>query len=430
MGNMLTKIKVDNFKALKHLEYDCAGLNLLTGMNGAGKSSFVQLLRLMSNVSPRIGEPQADVPCQELGCKSFDELRYCYSYEMPSFAVTFSGQDGREQYFLARKLGDGGFDASPDAVRVSRPDCMEVLVNEGTMTLNDLTLRDAEREGTVSEEEWESARQLEREESVRIEKDLARMVAEDSTSANAFRGLWRCSRFVDAFRIKPTEVHKGGVYNGVRFLFEENPEVTYNPEGQNSVEFLYHSGTPEGKNLLLEKVNACLQWVSPGARLEIKEQKVGDEVYYLAAVDYGINGESRRFKPQNVGFGISYILPVLVTLLSARAGNILIVENPEAHLHPRGQAEVGKLIAETVSRGVQVFVETHSDHVINAIRVAVKKGIVSPEDVNVAFFERKPHGKEVYTEVTNIKVDVNGSLSEYPKDFMDEWVLQQVRLMQ
>jgi len=127
-----------------------------------------------------------------------------------------------------------------------------------------------------------------------------------------------------------------------------------------------------------------------------------------------------------------------VKLLSAKTGSIIIIENPEAHLHPRGQAEMGKLIAETVARGVQVFVETHSDHVINGIRVAVKKGIVKPEDVNIAFFERGPHAvvqpdgttkREIYSEVTNIKVDANGALSEWPKDFMDEWGIQQMKLL-
>jgi predicted ATPase len=83
-------------------------------------------------------------------------------------------------------------------------------------------------------------------------------------------------------------------------------------------------------------------------------------------------------------------------------------------------------------------VETHSDHVINGVRVAVKKGIVKPDDVNIAFFERKRHeivlddgvkGQEYYADVRNIKIDANGSLSEYPEDFMDEWSNQLMRLM-
>ena len=99
---------------------------------------------------------------------------------------------------------------------------------------------------------------------------------------------------------------------------------------------------------------------------------------------------------------------------------------------------MGNLIARAAAYGVQVFVETHSDHVINGIRVAVKKGVVKPEDVNIAFFERKGHEitaedgtkhKEYYADVRNIKIDGNGSLSEYPEDFMDEWNNQLMRLM-
>ena len=172
--------------------------------------------------------------------------------------------------------------------------------------------------------------------------------------------------------------------------------------------------------------------------MSVRGKNVGGREFILESVGFGKDAAARQYKPQNVGFGISYILPVLVTLLSAEPGSILIIENPEAHLHPRGQSEIGKLIAETVARGVQVFVETHSDHVINGVRVAVKKGVVKPEDVNIAFFERKPHDvtredgtpqREIYSEVTNIKVDANGSLSEWPKDFMDEWGIQQMKLL-
>lgn len=435
---MLHKVTVENFKAFKHLELDCAGLNLLVGLNGAGKSSFVQFLRLMSNVSHKIGAPMAEVSCQELGCKSFDEIKYCYSLHNVAFEVVFSEKENGVRHCLSRVIEQSAYlnANSADAdIMVSRRDAFKLLENEGERWLEDLTIRESGE--TVSEKEWEEAKRLDQEESLRIDADRARMVAEDEVLAKAFREMWSCSRFVDAFRIKPTEIHKGGSYNTLAFLFQENPNVVYNPEGQNAVEFIYQSGVAEG-NPLLDKVNACLQWVSPGAQLAIRKQEVGDDVYYVASVGYGVNGEGRQFKPQHVGFGVSYILPVLVTLLSARPGNIIIVENPEAHLHPRGQAEIGKLIAETVARGVQVFVETHSDHVINGIRVAVKKGNLKPSDVNIAFFERKPHevvdddGKrkeEVYTEVRNIHIDDNGALSEYPADFMDEWNIQQMKLL-
>ena len=85
-----------------------------------------------------------------------------------------------------------------------------------------------------------------------------------------------------------------------------------------------------------------------------------------------------------------------------------------------------------------MFVETHSDHIINGVRVAVRDGVLKPEDVNIAFFERKERLKdnakdsddmEIHSEIRNIKIDDNGSLSEYPEDFMDEWNNQLLELM-
>ena len=194
----------------------------------------------------------------------------------------------------------------------------------------------------------------------------------------------------------------------------------------------------QDKLRLIDQVNAWLQVVSPGAQVRIDKQEIAGSERFLQSVAFGRSGHEHEFKPQNVGFGISYVLPVLVALLTSIREDIVIIENPEAHLHPRGQAEMGNLIARAAAYGIQVFVETHSDHVINGVRVAVKNGIVKPEDVNIAFFERKGHEitaedgtkhKEYYADVRNIQIDKTGSLSEYPEDFMDEWNNQLMRLM-
>lgn len=88
----------------------------------------------------------------------------------------------------------------------------------------------------------------------------------------------------------------------------------------------------------------------------------------------------------NMGFGVSYSLPIIVALLSAREGDILVLENPEAHLHPRGQRKIGELVALAAANGVQIFMETHSDHVLNGIRLSVRnKKISSDKDKNKLF---------------------------------------------
>lgn len=78
------------------------------------------------------------------------------------------------------------------------------------------------------------------------------------------------------------------------------------------------------------------------------------------------------FTAQNVGFGISYVLPIVLALVKAKKGELIILENPEAHLHPRGQRKMGELIARAAQGGVQVIVETHSDHILNGIRFVCK----------------------------------------------------------
>ena len=92
-------------------------------------------------------------------------------------------------------------------------------------------------------------------------------------------------------------------------------------------------------------------------------------------------------RPANVGFGLTYCLPIIVAALGSTPGAVFIVENPEAHLHPRAQSEIGKFLVRLAASGVQTIVETHSDHVLNGVRVAVAaEQLLSPDDVAIHFF--------------------------------------------
>ncbi|RHK75226.1 DUF3696 domain-containing protein [Bacteroides stercoris] len=130
-----------------------------------------------------------------------------------------------------------------------------------------------------------------------------------------------------------------------------------------------------------------------------------------------------------MGFGISYALPVIVSLLNFKKDKIVIIENPEAHIHPRGQAEMGRLIALAAAAGMQLFVETHSDHIVNGIRVAVKENLINAENVNISYFSRQTTEIEQFCRIQNIRVDRTGELSDYPIDFMDEWNNQLLKLI-
>jgi len=180
---------------------------------------------------------------------------------------------------------------------------------------------------------------------------------------------------------------------------------------------------------LIDQTEAWLSEISPGTRLRFNEHSGTDLISLRYAFVTGRGVSSDYYRATNVGFGLTYTLPILIAILSAKPGAILIFENPEAHLHPKGQAQIGELMALAANCGVQIVVETHSDHVLNGIRIAVHSGKLSPESVKVHFFERavklhdgsKRNEHTGYAQIVSPQIDLNGRIDYWPEGFFDEW---------
>ncbi len=170
---------------------------------------------------------------------------------------------------------------------------------------------------------------------------------------------------------------------------------------------------------LRHQVEAWLGEVSPGVRIVLDPNLSMDVVgirYNFATA----KSVSNAYRATNVGFGITYALPILVAVLSAQPDTLLIIENPEAHLHPKGQSQMGRLLALAASSGdVQIIVETHSDHVLNGIRLAVHDGQVPSENVQLHYFRRDE--QDGHSEVVSPHIDRNGRIDQWPDGFFDEW---------
>lgn len=135
-----------------------------------------------------------------------------------------------------------------------------------------------------------------------------------------------------------------------------------------------------------------------------------------------------EYRSANVGFGLSYALPVITALLmgSVTPNCIVIIENPEAHIHPKGQTELGRLISLCAEVGTQIIIETHSDHLLDGIRIAAKDTDIDSEKVQIHWFELNANkNTDVYSPV----LYKNGRLSEWPQGFFDQFEINASKLL-
>lgn len=152
----------------------------------------------------------------------------------------------------------------------------------------------------------------------------------------------------------------------------------------------------------------------PGYRMEVQQPQRSN------AVTLGIrmSDDTEFHRPAHTGFGLTQSLPIVVAALSASEGDIILIENPEVHLHPAGQALMGRFLADVAHAGVQVFVETHSDHVLNGIRRSVKDGKLSAGQVAIHFFQARSAGQP---QVASPMLDDSGNIDSWPEGFFDQF---------
>src|SRR5262249_43669439 len=117
----------------------------------------------------------------------------------------------------------------------------------------------------------------------------------------------------------------------------------------------------------------------------------------------------------DVGFGVSQTLPVIVALGAAQPDQLVYLEQPEIHLHPRAQFRFGHVVRAAVRRGTRIVVETHSALFIRSIQTLVAQGELRPSDVALHWFSRDPHTGD--TQITLGELDEAGAFGGWPEDF-------------
>ena len=209
----------------------------------------------------------------------------------------------------------------------------------------------------------------------------------------------------------------------------EDPQLTpvVGPTGEHAASVLYSGGDtpvldslaiPDAPPTRLRQVGARMAQFFPGCAL------VAEKIARTNAVALGFRTSNATdfHAPIHTGFGLTQVFPIVVAALSARPDDLLLVENPEVHLHPAGQATMGGFLAEVAAAGVQVILETHSDHVLNGVRRAVRTDVLAPGDVALHFFRPRPDAeRDGVSQVQSPHLDSEGNIDDWPDGFFDQF---------
>jgi len=378
---MIEALEIKNFKSIKKKRFGLRNLNLLLGLNGMGKSSFVQMLLLLRQ--SMITDEGLRLKGSWVNIGNARDALYQYAEE-EKLSIFLAFRDGHKRQF------DFDFKAEADILPLS--DTVEIdtaFFKQALWQKDSFQYLNANRQEPTS---------------------IHRKSHSDVVS-------WRRLGSFGQYAAHFLEVYSTS---------EVKPDNLIHPRS-----YLLDSITGQQivNRTLLNQVNLWMGEISPGVRIRVRSIHNTENIqmeYEFVQPNYGT---TNPFKPANVGFGISYVLPVVIALLAARPGDLIIIENPESHIHPRGQAELGKLVALAAANGVQIVVETHSDHFVNGVRVAVKEALIDRSQAILFYFEKTVTEKEQFSKITDIFIDNRGELSAYPKDMMDEWSNQLFKLM-
>ena len=400
---MLSKVKLTNFKCFEYLDLDCTQLNLLCGLNGMGKSSVIQALLVLQQsfetgelIHGRLvlGGDRVD-----LGAGSdvmFEDAKddvvgfelHCAGWVVPWVAY-FAYAPMADQLTMSSDGGSGG------AVWIEGP-TFEYSKETGQLT----EVSDSTTGFHVTP------------------------VSDDWREVPPFGGRLV---YVNAERIGPRKLYPISEVLVRHGDFGSSGEYAWNFLNHHQNDLLKEDDPRcvEGeRRRLRDVVDRWLQDVCPGAHLQLEELTDADALIAGFSFDRPGDVPTRRYRATNVGFGLSYVLPVILALLS-EPGTLCLIENPEAHLHPRGQTKLAELAARAAVAGVQVFAETHSDHFMDGVRIAVRDGIIAPEQASFHYFEREG-SKSV---VSSPQINADGRLSHWPDGFFDQHEENLIRLL-
>lgn len=350
------RLKIHDFKCFRDAEFELRNITILTGANASGKSSVVQSLRLIRQMAFETAE----------GGHLLEINNHDAGFELGSVTEAIN-------IFRQEEADSFGFEF----------DDAKIVVQE-----------DEEDPGMAAFD-------------IQGEETSLEQLYLNSFLYLAAERIGPC----DEFARLPHG--KGDVDCGEHGLFTANI-IDMNYMANVDEERSFDNTDKKDKFSVL--LDAWMDYIFPGVSVRVynlSEKKCKIKMRSL------VSGNAEISAP-NIGFGITYALPILVEALLIPKDGWLVIENPEVHLHAKAQSNLGYFLGVIAAAGVRVVLETHSEHIIDGVRRAVVcRGCLKPEDVMIYFMEPKANNKSEIG-ILPITIDEDGNLSDSPVDFFDQ----------
>ena len=420
----MDEIRLKSFRCFREAQSArLAPLTLLVGENSTGKTSFLAMVRALWDVAHR-GKPSFKEPPYDLG--SFDEMAHFQTGKVgrseffgAGFDQTLQVQDERRQINFDVVFAKSGTVAVPARWRLASE---QVWMEERRADDSSRWMHAGTANG-----EW--ARELPADVSESLPPDLRLWLLWTSGLPTNLVEVDGFPPMTDDDQAQLEKLLVLPVVYMDRRPFasapvRSKPLRTYDPSDPSS--------EPEGANVPMylstaffenkkwEALKVALEGFGHEAGLfdEISVRplgKRGSEPFQLQVRKFGKRAKGPKRNLVDVGYGVSQVLPVITELFRQQETPMFLLQQPEVHLHPSAQAALGSLFCRVAAEGQQLLIETHSDHVVDRIRMNVRDGstALKPDDVSILYFERR----NLDVQIHSLRLDERGNVLDAPRSY-------------
>lgn len=382
---MIRELQIQNFKCFQEKKtFEFSKLNLLTGINGRGKSSLLQSILLLSQSVDKANFKDGLVlNGKHIDLGNFDDIKNSETTQSDEIFINLVFDQLSAEFLFSKNENDNMSANVKGQINIDKP--------------------------TIEHLDFEKTEQLKDEDPVKSLQEIQESIPPKSF---LYFDLISKIHYISADRLGPVKY-----VDKISF----SDFISVGSRGEFSLNVLAKADLPlvydklylgvDSKSVI-QQTQEWLSYILEGAKIDIKGRDNDSSILYMLINN---KNNSYKYRPTNVGFGYSYVLPLIVSGLIAQKEEILIIENPEAHLHPRAQSRIAEFFSKVASCGVQVFIESHSEHILNGLRVSAldPKIDINNNELTIQYFNES-------FDSDKLVMDEKGKIPNWPNGFFDQ----------